>query len=57
VVAEFGLQAFTAEDREAIWRTWHALDAWPDFGPALARWHWFSFMGTVLPFEIIAYAI
>jgi 2-haloacid dehalogenase len=37
VVAEFGLQAFTAEDREAIWRTWHALDAWPDFVPALAR--------------------
>jgi 2-haloacid dehalogenase len=37
VVAEFGLQAFTTEDREAIWRTWHALDAWPDFAPALAR--------------------
>ena len=37
VVAECGLQAFTAEDREAIWRTWHALDAWPDFVPALAR--------------------
>jgi len=37
VVIESGLQAFTAEDREAIWRTWHALDAWPDFVPALAR--------------------
>jgi 2-haloacid dehalogenase len=37
VVAEFGLQVFTAEDREAIWRTWHALDAWPDVVPALAR--------------------
>jgi 2-haloacid dehalogenase len=37
VVTEFGLQAFTTEDREAIWRTWHALDAWPDFVPALAR--------------------
>src|SRR5438128_11565842 len=34
VVAEFGLQACTAEDREAIWRPWHALDAWPDFVPA-----------------------
>ena len=37
VIMEYDLGAFTAEDREAIWRTWHTLDAWPDFVPALAR--------------------
>jgi 2-haloacid dehalogenase len=37
VIAEFGLEALTAADRDAIWRTWHALDAWPDFAPAAAR--------------------
>ena len=36
VIMEYDLGAFTAEDREAIWRTWHTLDAWPDFVPALA---------------------
>ena len=29
--------AFTAEDRAGIVRRWHALDAWPDFPPALTR--------------------
>ena len=24
-------------ERDEIWRTWHQLDAWPDFPPALAR--------------------
>jgi 2-haloacid dehalogenase len=37
VIDENGLQAFTEEDREAIWRTWHELDAWPDFPAALVR--------------------
>ena len=37
VIADFKLEARTAADRDAIWRTWHALDAWPDFGDALAR--------------------
>ena len=37
VIADHGLGALTAEDRDAIWRAWHALDAWPDFAPALAR--------------------
>ena len=37
VIADFKLEALTAADRDAIWRTWHALDAWPDFGDALAR--------------------
>ena len=33
---EFGLQAFSPEERDALWRTWHRLDAWPDFPAALA---------------------
>lgn len=37
VVARFGLDALTKDDRDAIWRTWHALDAWPDFVAPLAR--------------------
>ena len=37
VITEFRLDALTAADRDAIWRTWHALDAWPDFAQALAR--------------------
>ncbi len=37
VIADYKLDGLTAEDRNAIWRTWHALDAWPDFAAALAR--------------------
>jgi len=37
VIKEHGLSAFMAEDREAIQRTWHELDAWPDLPAALAR--------------------
>lgn len=37
VIAHFGLEALTGADRDAIWRTWHSLDAWPGFAPALAR--------------------
>ncbi|OGA68340.1 MAG: hypothetical protein A3F77_04170 [Betaproteobacteria bacterium RIFCSPLOWO2_12_FULL_67_28] len=37
VVKDFRLDALTAEDRDAIWRTWYALDAWPDFPDVLAR--------------------
>lgn len=36
VIADFKLDALTAEDRHTIWRTWHALEAWPDF-PASAE--------------------
>src|SRR4026208_656930 len=35
VVRDHGLGALTDEDREAIHRTWHALDAWPDVSAAL----------------------
>jgi len=37
IIAESGLEILTAAEREAIWRTWHALDAWPDVAPALER--------------------
>lgn len=32
----FGLRAFTAAERERLWRAWHELDAWPDFAAAQA---------------------
>ena len=37
VIADYKLDGLTAADRGAIWRTWHALEAWPDFAAALAR--------------------
>lgn len=37
IVRYFRLDALTPEDRNAIWRAWYALDAWPDFPEALAR--------------------
>ena len=42
-LAHFGLQAFSDDERTELWRTWHQLDAWPDFPPALAA------LRTVLP--------
>lgn len=35
-LGHFGLHAFTDDDRDEAARAWHALDAWPDFPPALA---------------------
>jgi 2-haloacid dehalogenase len=35
-LAHFGLQGISAEQRHALWRTWHELDAWPDFPAAAA---------------------
>ncbi len=37
VISAFDLGALSAADRDAIWRTWHALGAWPDFPAALER--------------------
>jgi 2-haloacid dehalogenase len=37
IVQDHGLSAFTVEDREAIQRTWHELDAWPGVAGALAQ--------------------
>lgn len=37
LIEERALGVFTREDREAVWRRWHELQAWPDFGPALPR--------------------
>jgi 2-haloacid dehalogenase len=42
-LAHFGLQVFSPDERLELFRTWHALDAWPDFAPALAA------MRAVLP--------
>jgi 2-haloacid dehalogenase len=35
-LAEFGLEATAEVERDELWRTWHQLDTWPDFPPALA---------------------
>ena len=35
-LTHFELQRFTLDEREAVWRAWHQLDAWPDFPAALA---------------------
>jgi len=37
LLREHKLDALTAEDRDAVWRTWHALKCWPDFPAALER--------------------
>lgn len=37
LLKERGLDAFTAADREAIFGSLYALDAWPDFVPGLKR--------------------
>ena len=37
VLPAHGLQALSAKDRNTIARSWHRLDAWPDFAPALVR--------------------
>ena len=31
----FGLGVLSREERHDLWRSWHALDAWPDFPAAL----------------------
>ena len=35
-LAEFDLEVLTPIERDALGRTWHQLDTWPDFAPALA---------------------
>jgi 2-haloacid dehalogenase len=37
VLENAGVSTFLSEDRHAIVASWHELDAWPDFVPALAR--------------------
>jgi 2-haloacid dehalogenase len=37
LLREHKLDALSAEDRDAVWRTWHALKCWPDFPAALER--------------------
>jgi 2-haloacid dehalogenase len=56
-LAHFGLQAFTPEERHQLWRAWHALEAWPDFPPALTalrqRFPVYSF--TMLPTALVVH--
>ncbi|MDP6705968.1 MAG: HAD-IA family hydrolase [Alphaproteobacteria bacterium] len=37
IIADHDLGVFTADEREALWRTWHELDAWPDFPAVLPK--------------------
>lgn len=37
LISDFHLEGFSPTDREAIVRTWHQLECWPDFPPALRR--------------------
>jgi len=37
LLADARISAFSAEDRASIASRWHALEAWPDFVPALER--------------------
>ena len=37
LISDFHLEGFSPADREAIVRTWHQLECWPDFPPALRR--------------------
>jgi 2-haloacid dehalogenase len=37
LLRERGIGAFSDDDRRRVQARWHALDAWPDFVPALAR--------------------
>jgi 2-haloacid dehalogenase len=34
-LAAFDLEVLSPTERDELWRTWHQLDAWPDFTPAL----------------------
>jgi 2-haloacid dehalogenase len=36
-LAHFKMDRCTEGEREALWRTWHQLDTWPDLPEALAR--------------------
>ena len=37
IITEHELGSFNKADRDAIWRTWHELDAWPDFPAVLPK--------------------
>ena len=37
VIGEYGLDKLTADDRDEVLRTWHALEVWSDFPAALKR--------------------
>ncbi len=37
LITKYGLDAFTVEDRQAVWYAWHQLDCWPDFPTTLTQ--------------------
>jgi 2-haloacid dehalogenase len=56
VLADAGLEAFTAAERRAIWwDAWHRLDCWPDFPPALGalRQRYLCVSFSLLSYRII----
>lgn len=55
LAAERGWAAFTAEDKIAIQKAWHALDPWPDFPDALKRLrkHYIVVSFTILSTSLI----
>ncbi|MGI9333023.1 MAG: hypothetical protein ACR2RL_07685, partial [Gammaproteobacteria bacterium] len=56
IASEFGLEAFTAEERRRVWwDTVHGLQCWPDFPPVLPqlRERYFCVSFTILSFRII----
>jgi len=54
-LTEFDLDAIPVAERDELWRTWHRLDAWPDFVPALAalRQHLPVVSFTMLPTALV----
>ena len=53
--AEEALDAFSPEDRRAVARRWHELEAWPDFVPALTRLraHYVCVSFTILSLALV----
>ncbi len=54
-LAQFGLEAFTADQRANILGAWHGLEAWPDFPAALAalRRQFVAVSLTMLPTALV----
>lgn len=56
IATDFGLEAFTADERRRVWwDTVHSLQCWPDFPTVLPklREHYFCISFTILSFRII----
>jgi 2-haloacid dehalogenase len=55
LLAEASLAVFSQDDRRAVWRRWHELEAWPDFVPALNRLRprYISISFTILSLSLV----